>query len=365
LDMGPPSPQISSTSSYGRPSTKKSQAAQVSMVAQCRQNSKLLPSLNHCLTKVVYSTAATTPRPAGKGQLKVTMPAVTASPRGDNLIIREIECKSILSKSGIPGVDYALNPYVGCAHGCVYCYAVFMKRFTGHEEEWGTFVDIKINAPDVLIRQLKRAKPGNVSLGTVTDAYQPLEGEYRITRACLEALLEYPHPVSILTKSALVLRDLDLISKLKDVEVAFTITTLDEEVRRRFEPGASPIAARLKALRGFSEAGVPTWAFCGPLLPGITDDETSLDALFAQLKQAGVGYVLVDSLNLRGAVWGRLSRMLGAHYSHLMSLYRQLSFDREPYHAALMERSRRLAARHGLEWEGVTMGQDDESRADD
>ena len=284
------------------------------------------------------------------------MPAQTGSRCKDSLIVRDIDCKSILTKSGITGVDYALNPYVGCAHGCTYCYAVFMKRFTGHKEEWGTFVDIKVNAPEVLSRQLKRAKPGNISFGTVTDAYQPLEKEYGITRACLEALLDHPLPVSILTKSALVLRDLDLIKKLKDVEVAFTITTLDEEVRRRFEPGASPVAARLKALRAFSEAGIPTWAFCGPLLPGITDDETSLDTLFAQLKRAGVGYVLVDSLNLRGAVWGRLSRLLRAHYPHLLERYRALSANRTPYHQALMERTERIAERQGLTWRGVEIG---------
>jgi len=289
-----------------------------------------------------------------------TMPVPTQPPRKDRLIVREIECKSILSKSGIPGVDYALNPYVGCAHGCVYCYAVFMKRFTGHDEEWGTFVDIKVNAPTVLARQLRRAKPGNISLGTVTDAYQPLERKYGITRACLEALLFDPHPISILTKSALVLRDLELIKKLKEVEVAFSITTLDEQIRRRFEPGASPVAARLEALRAFSQAGVPTWAFCGPLLPGITDDDESLDALFRELKEAGVGYVLVDSLNLRGAVLGRLSRTLVPHYPRLTNLYRQLSSERGPYHAALMERSRLLADRHGLGWEGVTMGEGDE-----
>jgi len=284
------------------------------------------------------------------------MPAQTGSRCKDSLIVRDIDCKSILTKSGITGVDYALNPYVGCAHGCTYCYAVFMKRFTGHKEEWGTFVDIKVNAPEVLSRQLKRAKPGNISFGTVTDAYQPLEKEYGITRACLEALLDHPLPVSILTKSALVLRDLDLIKKLKDVQVAFTITTLDEEVRRRFEPGASPIAARLEALRAFSEAGIPTWAFCGPLLPGITDDETSLDTLFAQLKRAGVGYVLVDSLNLRGAVWGRLSRLLRAHYPHLLERYRALSANRTPYHQALMERTERIAERQGLTWRGVEIG---------
>jgi DNA repair photolyase len=136
----------------------------------------------------------------------------------------------------IEAVGYAINPYVGCGHGCVYCYATFMKRFTGHKEEWGAFVDVKVNAAEVLARQLRRARPGNISFGTVTDAYQPLEKEYGITRACLEALVEYDFPVCILTKSALVLRDLDLIRRLKDVEVAFTITTPDDDVRRRFEP---------------------------------------------------------------------------------------------------------------------------------
>jgi DNA repair photolyase len=149
------------------------------------------------------------------------------------VIVREIECKSILTKSGIEGVDYALNPYVGCGHGCVYCYASFMKRFTGHKEEWGAFVDVKVNAADVLARQMKRAKRGNIVSGTVTDPYQPLEERYEITRVCLKVLADYDSPVSILTKSNLVLRDLDLLRRLKDVEVGLTITALDDEVHHR------------------------------------------------------------------------------------------------------------------------------------
>jgi DNA repair photolyase len=272
------------------------------------------------------------------------------------LIVREVECKSILTKSGIEGVDYAINPYVGCEHGCVYCYATFMKRFTGHKEEWGTFVDVKVNAAEVLARQLRRAKPGNITFGTVTDAYQPLEKKYGITRACLEVLVGYDFPVSLLTKSALVLRDLDLIKRLKDVEVAFTITTLDDEVRRRFEPCSSPIPERLDALRLLNEAGIFTWAFCGPLLPLLSDSEAQLDALFGELKRVGVGYVLVDSLNLRGAAWGRMRKALEAHYPELVEGYRALSNDRKPYHEALMERTRRIAERHGLWWKGVELG---------
>jgi DNA repair photolyase len=274
---------------------------------------------------------------------------------GRDPVVREIQCKSILTKSGIEGVDYAINPYVGCAHGCAYCYAVFMKRFTGHSEEWGTFVDVKVNAAQVLSRQLRRAKPGNITFGTVTDAYHPLEAEYGVTRQCLEVLLDHHFPVSILTKSALVLRDLDLIKKLKDSEVAFTINTLDEEVKRRFEPGASPIAARLQALRSLSDAGIPTWAFCGPVLPSITDDESSLDALFAELKVAGAGHVLVDSLNQRGAVRGRLNKVLKEHYPDLVEAYRDLSANRLPYHQALMARTRRMAAKHDLPWRGVEL----------
>jgi DNA repair photolyase len=277
------------------------------------------------------------------------------SPDERNVLVREVECKSILTKSGIPSVDYAINPYVGCEHGCVYCYATFMKRFTGHEEEWGTFVDVRINAPQVLARQLTRAKPGNISLGTVTDAYQPLEEEYGITRLCLEVLQECDHPVSILTKSALVLRDLELIKRLKAVDVAFTITTLDDDVRKRFEPRSSPIRARLDALRMLAEAGISTWAFCGPLLPFISDGEAELHALFAELSEARVGYVLVDSLNLRGAAWGRVAKALGAYRPELVDKYRALRGNRKPYHGALLERSQRIAAEHGLVWRAVDL----------
>ncbi len=283
---------------------------------------------------------------------------LAATPRQPrDLAVREIECKSILTKSGIEGIDYALNPYVGCAHACLYCYAVFMKRFTGHQEEWGTFVDVKVNAPQVLSRQLRRARPGHVSFGTVTDAYQPLERVYGLSRACLEILVGrgQDFSVSILTKSDLVLRDLDLLGKLRDVEVAFTITSLDDAVSTRFEPGSSPARQRLRALRSLHEAGIATWAFCGPVLPAITDDESSLDALFVELKRAGVDHVLVDSLNLRGAVWGRLARVLEKYYPHLVRTYRALSSNRLPYHQALLEKTRHIADRHDLPWRGVEL----------
>ncbi len=268
------------------------------------------------------------------------------------LLVREIEARSVLSKSGISEVTYALNPYVGCEHGCVYCYSIFMKRFTGHREEWGTFVDAKVNAPQVLARELKRAKSGEVLLSSVTDPYQPLEREYRLSRACLEVLQGYPQfPVSILTKSTLVLRDLDLLSQIEHLEVAFTITSLDEGARRIFEPQASPTRARLEALARLSEAGLKTWAFFGPALPYISDGEKEIEALFRELKEAGVKRVLVDSLNLKGAMWGRVKRAISIHYPDLLEAYRHLAADRKAYSSLLGEQARRVAAKYGLECE--------------
>ncbi len=267
------------------------------------------------------------------------------------MIVREIECKSILTKSGIEGVDYALNPYVGCAHGCVYCYASFMKRFTGHKEEWGAFVDVKVNAAEVLARQMRRAKRGSIVSSTVTDPYQPLEEEYEITRACLEVLTDYDFPVSILTKSDLVLRDLDLL-RLKDVEVGFTIMALDDQVQRIFEPRSSPASARLAALAELAGAGVKTWAFCGPLLPFLSDGEEQMDTLFGELAKVGVSYIIVDSIKLSGAIWGRVRRVLERHYPDLVEGYRHIAANRSPYHEALMTRAQRLAEKHGLAWRG-------------
>ncbi len=182
-------------------------------------------------------------------------------------VFKEIMVRQVLTDTGIPGERYCINPYVGCAHACRYCYATFMKRFTGHTEPWGSFVDIKINAPEVLRRQLRRAKGGGIIMSSVTDPYQPVESRYLITRRCLEVMTLYRFPLNILTKSPLILRDIDLIQRLEDVEVGLTITTEDEGVRRLFEPHAPPIERRIDALRRLHRAGIRTYAFIGPVLP--------------------------------------------------------------------------------------------------
>ncbi|MGZ6291172.1 MAG: radical SAM protein, partial [Syntrophales bacterium] len=148
-----------------------------------------------------------------------------------------IKAKNILSRSKV--YDYALNPYVGCQHECLYCYAKFMKRFTGHKEKWGEFVDVKINAPELLASEVKKKKVGRVWVSGVCDPYQPLEKKYMLTKQCLEILVESGWPFTVQTKSALVLRDIEILKRADDVEVGFTITTADEKIRKIFEPGAS------------------------------------------------------------------------------------------------------------------------------
>ncbi len=228
------------------------------------------------------------------------------------VVVREVYCKSILTRSRIQGIDYAVNPYVGCAHGCRYCYAEFMRRLTDHQEGWGTFVDVRVNAPQQLAREVVRARPGGVSLSTVTDPYQPLEARYRLTRACLEVLAQAPFRVSILTKSPLVTRDLDVLCSLRGCEVGLTITTDDERMRQLFEPHAPSIAARLQALCRLKSAGLHTYAFVGPALP-------MNPRRLASLLQGLVDEVLVDRMNYVykvAALYCRhgLTRFLSAAY---------------------------------------------------
>jgi len=235
-------------------------------------------------------------------------------------IVREITVRSILSKTGIPGRKYSINPYAGCAHGCRYCYATYVKRFTGHIEPWGSFVDVKINAPEVLKRELKRAENaqralaseynnkqihtfgfpqgtqyGSIIISSVTDPYQPLEARYMITRRCLEVLTLFQFSVDILTKSPLILRDIGIISKLKNVEVGLTITTDNEDMRRIFEPHTAPIPARISALKRLHEKGIKTYAFIGPILP------MNPESLARQIKPYVQG-ILIDRMNYESKV---------------------------------------------------------------
>ena len=189
------------------------------------------------------------------------------------MVVKETLAKAILSTSKI--YDYALNPYSGCEHACSYCYARFMKRFSGHKEPWGEFVDAKVNAPDLLAVEIRRKRRGTVWVSGVCDPYQPLEEHYRLTRSCLEILLRESWPVRVQTRSPLVLRDMDIfrdaVARAVDLEVGLTITTADDGVRRLFEPRAPAIGERIRALEELHGAGIRTFAMIAPLLPGAED----------------------------------------------------------------------------------------------
>ena len=214
--------------------------------------------------------------------------------------ITEITARTALVRSKIPGVEYVINPYLGCGHGCRYCYAVFMRKYARHHAgaAWGTFVEVKVNIAEVLRAELRRKKQrSRAFLSSVCDPYQPVELKYRLTRQCLEALGEYGWGISILTRSPLVCRDLDLLTEAADVSVGLSIPTDDDRVRQVLEPQAPPIGARVAALRRLQEAGLNPWVFIAPMLPL---NPERLHELLAPY----VSRVMVDPLNYRGQVQG-------------------------------------------------------------
>ncbi len=262
--------------------------------------------------------------------------------------VKEIPCKTVLSRSKIYGVDYAINPYVGCMHGCRYCYARFMAKFHNRgPSEWGSFVYVKINAPRVLMKDLRSAKRGIVLLSSVTDPYQPIEEKYGITRTILEILARKNFPVSILTKSSLVVRDVDVLKRFNEVEVGFTIVTLDERVRMVFEPGAAPVSKRLDALKTLSDENIPTYVFFGPVLPFLSDHD--LEDFVKTMKDVGVREIMVDKLRIKYGNWETIASSLRDHYPHLLEKYRRILFgdDRE-YFGNLKKKISLLCQKYGI-----------------
>ena len=170
-----------------------------------------------------------------------------------------------------------------------------MKRFTGHKEPWGEFVDVKIIAPDLLQKENTRKKQGRVWVSGVCDPYQPLESKYKLTRQCLEILRQHSWPVTVQTRSPLVLRDIDILKKMSDLEVGLTITTMDDSIRKLFEPHAPPIKARIQTLAELHAAGIRTFAMIAPMLPGAEG--------LAPMLAGKVDYIIVDRMNYHNADW--------------------------------------------------------------
>ena len=231
------------------------------------------------------------------------------------MMIKEIEVKIVITKSNLPVCEYSVNPYVGCTHGCRYCYASFMKRFTGHAEPWGTFLDVKL-WPE--IKNPKKYAGKELFIGSVTDPYLPQEEQYRRTRALLEQLQGSGAKISIATKSDLILRDLELIKTFPDARVSWSINTLDEDFKNDMDKAIS-IERRLAAMKEFHKAGVRTTCFISPIFPGITDVKAIVDRAKKQCN-----LIWLENLNLRGSYKAVIMEYIREKYPKLLSLYREI-----------------------------------------
>lgn len=230
-------------------------------------------------------------------------------------MIREIEVKSVLTKSNLPVGDYSVNPYVGCTHACKYCYACFMKRFTNHQEEWGTFLDVKY-WPEM--KRPEKYAGKEMFFGSVTDPYNPQEETYERTRSLLMQLAGSGIRLSIQTKSDLVLRDMDLIKTFPDARVGFSINTLDEEFKNDMDQAVS-IERRLAAMKKLHDAGIRTTCFISPIFPGITDCEEIIDRVKNQCN-----LIWLENLNLRGSYKAVILDYIREKYPDLLPLYKEI-----------------------------------------
>lgn len=258
----------------------------------------------------------------------------------DTEIIQEIEVQSVMTKSSLPVGGYSVNPYVGCPHACKYCYASFMKRFTGHTEPWGTFLDVKHWKP---IANPHKYDGERIVIGSVTDGYNLYEAEFRNTRRLLEELRGTQAELMICTKSDLVLRDLDLLKQFPKVTVSWSVNTLNEEFRADMDRAVS-IERRLHAMRQVYEAGIRTVCFVSPIFPGITD----VKAIIEEVK----GYadlIWLENLNLRGQFKGEIMTYIREKHPALFPLYEEIyNQKRLDYWKALEEEISSYAAQQGF-----------------
>lgn len=231
------------------------------------------------------------------------------------LLIREIQTKNIMTKSNLPVGGYSVNPYVGCTHACKYCYACFMKRFTGHTEKWGAFLDVK-QWPE--IKNPRKYAEQRVVIGSVTDGYNPQEEIYCRTRALLKQLQDSNAKIMICTKSDLVVRDLDLLNKMKDVTVSWSINTLDETFKNDMDTAVS-IERRLAAMKKVYDVGIRTVCFASPVFPGITD----LQAIIERVKNQ-CDFIWAENLNLRGSFKADILSYIEEKHPNLSPLYKDI-----------------------------------------
>lgn len=252
-----------------------------------------------------------------------------------DILIRDVSTKNIMTKSSLPVGGYSVNPYVGCTHGCKYCYTSFMKRFTGHTEPWGTFLDVK-HWPE--LKNPEKYRGQRVVIGSVTDGYLPQEEQFQNTRRLLEQLKNSGAEILICTKSDLVVRDIDLLREMGKVTVSWSINTLDEDFRADMDKAAS-IERRLAAMKQVYNAGIRTVCFIAPVFPGITD----FKAIFQRVKDQ-CELVWLENLNLRGGFKQTILNYIEEKYPQYRSLYHAI-YDKNDrsYFRMLEAQAERLA----------------------
>ncbi len=238
--------------------------------------------------------------------------------------IKEINAKTILTKSNLPEADYVINPYIGCSHGCIYCYANFMKRFTNHKEPWGEFVDIKINAAELIPN--KDLSNKTVVISSVTDPYNSLEKKYKLTRNILEKLIPLNPNLNILTKSNLIIRDIDLIKQFKNCSVSISFSSLDENIQKEIEPKASSPKEKIFALKKLKEAGIKTVLFLSPIMPEITDWKE----IIIQTNKY-VDEYWFENLNMKPYIWNNINLFLSKYKPTLIKKYKNIYLTKNNY----------------------------------
>jgi len=232
--------------------------------------------------------------------------------------IKEIQAKSIIVKSNLPDGDFVINPYTGCSHGCKYCYARFMKRFTGHTESWGEFVDIKTNAPELILKNASKFKWKSIVIGSVTDPYQPIEKKYKLTRKILENLIPLQPHLNILTKSDLVIRDIDLLRQFKHCIVSVSLSTLDEKTKKELEL-STPIKNRIETLKILNKNEIQNVLFISPIFPELTDWKKVIT-----LTKDFVSEYWFENLNLYSSVKNNIYTFLKNHNPSLIDIYNEI-----------------------------------------
>lgn len=240
---------------------------------------------------------------------------------GESMKIQRIQVKNYLSKSSLPGYEFTINPYIGCIHGCRYCYASYMKKYTNHPEPWGKFIDIKYCDTKI---DSKKVAGKRIFMASVTDCYNVYEGRYRITRAILEQLVELDISLTITTKSKLIVRDIDLLKKCKDVTVAISINTLDEQFKKDMDH-ASSIKERIETLKILHTNGIKTVVFLSPIFPEITDCKAIMEKT-----KAFVDAYWLEDLNLRGPYKKDILQYIQRNYPQYYQTYRSI-YDHQEY----------------------------------